>query len=471
MALNLTKHRNSLLEAWKDVLDEKSDTNWALFGYEGQTNDLKVVSKGAGGIEEMTEDLNSGKIMYAFCRVQDPKTSLPKCVLINWQGEGAPLGRKGTCANHVRDVAAFFKGAHVTMNARNEEEVDPQLIIEKVAKSTGSAYSFKERADNTNDAGPVGTTYKRVIPRQEIDVHERDQFWEREQREEQQRQAEERKRREEERRKLEEERHKRELAEAAKREARIEERTRTISQQREAERSAEQHDREIIAAKVDAEEVAEPRVDASERLRQERNKEAQDLISQRKFDARAVFEKNTCAGQLHNLRRASATPPDLSANSSPLGRKASLPVWPPKMENGIQEEVQSVPTPEQSPVKVPEMFKSEAVQEEVLAPPRQFEQESPTELLPQEAGTNPNLDNWQVHHSDIEPEQEVLLSDDVGLRARALYDYQAADATEITFDPGDIITHIDQIDEGWWQGLGPDGTFGLFPANYVELID
>lgn len=45
-----------------------------------------------------------------------------------------------------------------------------------------------------------------------------------------------------------------------------------------------------------------------------------------------------------------------------------------------------------------------------------------------------------------------------------------ADDTEITFDPGDIITNIDQVDEGWWQGLGPDGTYGLFPANYVELI-
>lgn len=87
-----------------------------------------------------------------------------------------------------------------------------------------------------------------------------------------------------------------------------------------------------------------------------------------------------------------------------------------------------------------------------------------------------------------------IMSED-GLRARALYDYQAGkffvrftaiqkfslivdlihfshldDESEITFDPGDIITHIDQIDEGWWQGLGPDGTYGLFPANYVELI-
>lgn len=48
--------------------------------------------------------------------------------------------------------------------------------------------------------------------------------------------------------------------------------------------------------------------------------------------------------------------------------------------------------------------------------------------------------------------------------------FLAADDTEITFDPGDIITNIDQVDEGWWQGLGPDGTYGLFPANYVELI-
>ena len=46
----------------------------------------------------------------------------------------------------------------------------------------------------------------------------------------------------------------------------------------------------------------------------------------------------------------------------------------------------------------------------------------------------------------------------------------AGDDTEITFDPGDIITDIEQIDEGWWQGTGPDGSFGMFPANYVELI-
>lgn len=55
-----------------------------------------------------------------------------------------------------------------------------------------------------------------------------------------------------------------------------------------------------------------------------------------------------------------------------------------------------------------------------------------------------------------------------GLTAIALYDYQAADDDEISFDPNDVITDIVQIDEGWWQGYCK-GKFGLFPANYVEL--
>jgi hypothetical protein len=33
----------------------------------------------------------------------------------------------------------------------------------------------------------------------------------------------------------------------------------------------------------------------------------------------------------------------------------------------------------------------------------------------------------------------------------SLYSFQASDETEISFDPGQIITHIDQIDPGWWQ--------------------
>jgi hypothetical protein len=61
--------------------------------------------------------------------------------------------------------------------------------------------------------------------------------------------------------------------------------------------------------------------------------EAQSVISRRAFDARAVFEQNTSAGQMHHLRRSSLNQQSVTIpHSSPpstAGRKASLPVWPP----------------------------------------------------------------------------------------------------------------------------------------------
>uniref|UniRef100_A0A3Q2QVB6 Cortactin n=1 Tax=Fundulus heteroclitus TaxID=8078 RepID=A0A3Q2QVB6_FUNHE len=65
-----------------------------------------------------------------------------------------------------------------------------------------------------------------------------------------------------------------------------------------------------------------------------------------------------------------------------------------------------------------------------------------------------------------EPVYEV--GDDLGVTAVALYDYQAAGEDEISFDPDDIITNIEMIDEGWWRGVCR-GAYGLFPANYVEV--
>ncbi|KAL4709264.1 hypothetical protein ACJJTC_013324 [Scirpophaga incertulas] len=197
MAINLDKNKDSLVAAWKDVLDEKTDTNWALFGYDGLSNDLKFVSKGDGGLIELIDDLNSGKIQYAFLKVDLPNGTISKYVLINWQGEGAPTVRKGTCANHVKHVSQFFTGFHLTMHARTEDDLDEKLILDKLAKA-GSAFNFKSsKPEDLPPSGPIGTVYKKVNPVQEINSKERDQFWLREEQEEKKRVEAERKRREE----------------------------------------------------------------------------------------------------------------------------------------------------------------------------------------------------------------------------------------------------------------------------------
>ena len=53
--------------------------------------------------------------------------------------------------------------------------------------------------------------------------------------------------------------------------------------------------------------------------------------------------------------------------------------------------------------------------------------------------------------------------------AKALYGYTADDADELSFDVGDIITNVEDIDDGWAAG-DCNGKHGLFPTNFVERI-
>lgn len=46
---------------------------------------LKVVSTGEDGLTELTEELNSGKILYAFVKITNETTDLTKYLLVNWQ--------------------------------------------------------------------------------------------------------------------------------------------------------------------------------------------------------------------------------------------------------------------------------------------------------------------------------------------------------------------------------------------------
>ncbi|XP_034863934.1 nebulin isoform X10 [Mirounga leonina] len=54
---------------------------------------------------------------------------------------------------------------------------------------------------------------------------------------------------------------------------------------------------------------------------------------------------------------------------------------------------------------------------------------------------------------------------------RAMYDYLAADADEVSFRDGDAIVNVQAIDEGWMYGtVQRTGRTGMLPANYVEAI-
>uniref|UniRef100_A0A8C4F268 Drebrin-like b n=1 Tax=Dicentrarchus labrax TaxID=13489 RepID=A0A8C4F268_DICLA len=458
MAVNLSKNGPALTAAFKEVVDEKSNTNWALFTYEGNSNDIRLADKGDGGLEELVEELNSGKVMYAFCRVEDPNSGLPKYVLINWTGEGVKDARKGLCANHVSSMANFLKGAHVTINARAEEDVEPEVIMQKVAKASGANYSFhKEASSRFQDSGPqgpVGSVYQKTNAMSEIKKTNKDNFWAQAEKEEEKRRQEERRKAEEERKILDRDTKDREAKEAMQRDKRDKERATQIDQQKKYQQQQESESKE----------------------HEKQRWEAASLISQRAVNPREMFKQ----------RERGITPSDsdvpAAAPASPQpGRLQSpflsKPVYESERASSPQRQASPVPAGSASPVRATEPDVDDGqsrceYDEQEETPQEQLQEEAPPAANShvQEAVYEEPAQVEENNAYEVTAEVTAEETSDRGVCARALYDYQAADDTEISFDPDDIIAGIEMIDEGWWRGYSPDGHFGMFPANYVELI-
>lgn len=58
-----------------------------------------------------------------------------------------------------------------------------------------------------------------------------------------------------------------------------------------------------------------------------------------------------------------------------------------------------------------------------------------------------------------------------GKTALIQYDYEKAEDNEIELREGEYVTNIEMVDEDWWMGQNSQGETGLFPSNYVELVE
>ncbi|KAF8982314.1 hypothetical protein BGZ46_001483 [Entomortierella lignicola] len=165
LQVNFTTHGHDLKAAYEAILrpsDPKNGDNWVVFGYDKGTNDLKVLSQGNGGLEELQEEFVDGKIQYAFARVVDPYSQLSKFVLVAWCGDGVPESKKGLFNSHLADISRFLSGYHLQINARCDADVTPALIMRKLDEGSGSKYSTHKEYYQAERIQPLQSAYKRT---------------------------------------------------------------------------------------------------------------------------------------------------------------------------------------------------------------------------------------------------------------------------------------------------------------------
>ena len=113
-----------------------------------------------GELVDLVDEFSDGRVQFAFAKLKDPNTTLPKSVLIGWCGEGVPERTKGYFTSHLAAVSKVLhvsssqnteishdtktntlQGYHVQVTARSDRDLTPESIVQKVSDASGSKYS------------------------------------------------------------------------------------------------------------------------------------------------------------------------------------------------------------------------------------------------------------------------------------------------------------------------------------------
>ncbi|KAH0377837.1 hypothetical protein KCU92_g9013, partial [Aureobasidium melanogenum] len=181
-SLNLSTNGPSIKKSYQSIVDGPAPSSnsptyaqWAVYSVQAPLTSafqqdsskesvLKVQTTGEGELEELLDEFSDGRIQFAFAKLKDPNSGLPKSVLISWCGEGVPERTKGYFNTHRAAVSKLLHGYHVEITARSESHLSPESIIEKVSNASGAKYGGgSSTSDSASRAPPPPAATKPVF--------------------------------------------------------------------------------------------------------------------------------------------------------------------------------------------------------------------------------------------------------------------------------------------------------------------
>ncbi|XP_034752917.1 drebrin-like protein [Etheostoma cragini] len=240
---------------------------------------------------------------------------------------------------------------------------------------------------------------------------------------------------------------------ARERDRRTKERAQQIEKEKVLQQQREEEEREREQQRQKQQETGNRKSGINSAASVQKANEAKSLISQRSFNPRDIFKQREQSFESNDRTSNERTSNERTSNDSPSPAATTTGKLQSPFLSQRSLEGETPLQPRLPPAGVP------AYTMHRLSPVSPV---SPVSPGPSHSWAPAVVPDYSVHRlSPVSPVSPV---------SPGPAGVPAVDDTEITFDPDDIITDIDMLDEGWWRGYGPGGDYGMFPANYVELL-
>ncbi|KAI5965754.1 ABP1 [Candida pseudojiufengensis] len=102
---------------------------------------LDVSETGDGPLEEFVEQFTDGQVQFGLARVTVPGSDVFKNLLLGWCPDNAPAKLRLSFANNFAEVSKIFSGYHIQITARDQDDLDVDEFLSRVAAAAGARYS------------------------------------------------------------------------------------------------------------------------------------------------------------------------------------------------------------------------------------------------------------------------------------------------------------------------------------------
>jgi hypothetical protein len=135
----------AIREAYEEVRNDKSETNWLLLSYAaGKGNELKLSGTGSGGLSELAAALDDNDVQYGYARVEyalDAESRRTKFVLIVWIGSGTKVMRKARVSIEAGEVKKALSHYSIVVDADDKGDLEEEEVVKRLRKAGGADYN------------------------------------------------------------------------------------------------------------------------------------------------------------------------------------------------------------------------------------------------------------------------------------------------------------------------------------------